>query len=149
MNSDHIHKYESQERRLLNHLLTMFIYAGLYLSILIRKWTTLLLNRNVSSVLWRLWFVYDSTDNETLNIQHHINDILTIRVGCLRTPHKSWVMLGYNCHDSSYFCYIKFYRCKYGNTEATESRPCVCVRQQNNKGEEFKTYYIRKSVSNA
>lgn len=77
-------------------------------------------------------------DSETLNIQHHINDILTIRVGCLSTPHKSWVMLGYNCHDSSYFCYIKLYRCKYGNTEASVSRPGVVwqqwCHQQNNKG---------------
>ncbi len=127
----------------------MFIYAGLYLSIWIQKWAALLLYRSISSVLWRLRFVYNSTDNETLNIQHHINDILTIRVGCRRTPHKSWVMLGYNCHDSSYFCYIKLYRCKYGNTEATGSRPCVCIRQQNNKGEQFKTCYISESVSNA
>lgn len=127
-----------RKKKLLNHLLTMFIYGMWHLSIWIQKWTTLLLYRDVLLGLWRLCFVYSSADSETLNIQHHINDILTIRVGCLSTPHKSWVMLGYNCHDSSYFCYIKLYRCKYGNTEASVSRPGVVwqqrCHQQNNKG---------------
>ncbi len=142
MNSDHIHKYEARKgSSLIIFWWCSFTLGYIYLSGF--------RNEQLSSVLWRLRFVYNSTDSETLNIQHHINDILTIRVGCLRTPRKSWVMLGYNCHDSSYFCYIKLYWCKYGNTEATGSCPCVCLRQQNNKGEQFKTCYISERVSNA
>lgn len=92
--------------------------------------------------------MYNSTDSEMLNIQHHINDILTIRVGCLRTPRKSRVMLGYNCHDSSYFCYIKLYRCKYGNTEATGLVPVYVYDNKTTKERSLKpaTYL---SVSNA